>query len=82
MAEAAPVGVVDAGLATEGHALLENGFVAFGDPGGFVSVEADAVSGAMFEEFFEARFTNLVEAFLVDLFCDGAFFQMSNKRLA
>src|SRR5579862_8824094 len=74
VAEAAPIGIVDAGFATERHSFFENGLIALCDPGRFVPLEADSVSGAMFEKFFESGFANLIEAALVDILGDGSLF--------
>src|SRR5215831_12283638 len=64
MAKSSPIRIVKAGFAAEGHALFQNRFVALRDPRGLVPFKSDAVPGAMFQEFLETSFPNLVQTFL------------------
>src|SRR6185312_653089 len=74
--KAAPIGIVNPGLATESHALLQNGLVALGDPWSFMAFEANAVPGAMFQKLLKACLANLVQTFLVHFFSYCAFLQV------
>src|SRR5215467_8971270 len=76
VSNASPVGIVDSRLATESHALLEDGLVALGDPRGFVPFEADAVACAVPKEPRESGFADLIETLLIDFFGDSSFFQI------
>lgn len=76
MAETAPIGVVHTGFATEGHALFEDGLIAFRNPGRFMVFDSNAVPGSVFEELLEPCFADLIQAFLIDFFGDRAFFQV------
>jgi len=42
-----------------------------------MAFEADAVAGAVLEELLKAGFADLVEAFFVDFFGNGSFFELS-----
>src|SRR5438445_13786832 len=76
MAEAAPVGIVDARLAAESHALFQDRFVAFCDPRRFVALQADAVAGTMLAEVLEPSLAALVQAFLVEILAASARFHI------
>src|SRR6478752_4885392 len=59
--KAAPIGIVNPGLATESHALLQDSLVALGDPRSLMAFEANAVPGAMFQKLLKACLADLVQ---------------------
>ena len=74
--KAAPIRIVNPGLATESHPLLQDSLVALGDPWSFVAFEANAVPGSMFQKLLKARLADLVQTFLVHFLRYCAFLQI------
>src|SRR5215510_9535580 len=76
MAHATPIGVINAGLATERHPLFKHRLVSFGDPWSLVPLKSDSMSSAVLQKLLEAGLTDLVEALLIDFFRDLSFLQV------
>src|SRR5499427_5515196 len=74
--KASPVGIVDAWLATEGHAHFQYCLVAFSDPGRLVTFESDTVACAVLQELRVTGVADLVEAHFVDFFGNHSLFQV------
>src|SRR6478752_2848016 len=68
VAKAAPVRIVNAGLAAESHSRLQDSLVALRDPRRFVAFEPNAVPGAMLQQLLKAGLAYLVQTLLVHFF--------------
>src|SRR5438034_10819297 len=71
VAKAAPIGIVDTRLTTEGHALFQDCLVTLGDPGCFVAVESDPVAGSVPQQLLDSGLAELLEALLVNFVTHG-----------
>src|SRR5438094_2022824 len=72
VAKAAPIGIVDTRLTTEGHALFQVCLVTLGDPGWFVAVESYPRAGAVVTKCVVCFLAAFVEARLVSFPVDCA----------